>query len=116
MRTVFGNSDFILLKALIFLPTLFSSRDYRLGSGMMTEMCASAHDSEFDAEDRCTFTVDGLLQTEYGIVKGEVASIAIDTTMSGIGFPQGYGIFDATGPSGKDGGGAFIINGMTARV
>jgi len=85
---------------------------------MVVEMYVSAHDrAMFDAGDRCTFTVDGLLQTEYGSVKGEIKAIASDATMSENGaFFKVTVSFDDTELSGKGGDTVSIINGMTVRV
>ena len=78
----------------------------------------SAHDrARISPGDECKFTVDGLMQSEFGCIKGTIKSIANDATMSEKGaFFKVVVSFTDVVLKDKDGKEVEIINGMTVRV
>ena len=53
------------------------------GSDKQLELAVSAHDrARMAVGQECRFTVDGLLQTEFGCVVGRIYSIANDATVT----------------------------------
>ena len=88
------------------------------GSGLEIDLYVSAHDrARISPGDECKFTVDGLMQSEYGCIKGTIKSIANDATMSENGaFFKVVVSFTDVVMKDKDGHEVEIINGMTVRV
>lgn len=88
------------------------------GSGMEIDMYLSGHDrARISLGDECKFTVDGLMQSEYGVVKGTVKSIANDATMTENGaFFKVVVSFTDPVLVDKDGNEIEIVNGMSVRV
>lgn len=88
------------------------------GSGLEIVLYVSAHDrARINPGDECKFTVDGLLQSEYGCIVGTIKSIANDATMSENGaFFKVVVSFTDVVIKDKDGNEVEIINGMTVRA
>ena len=88
------------------------------GSGLEVNLYVSAHDrARISPGDECKFTVDGLMQSEFGCIKGTIKSIANDATMSENGaFFKVVVSFTDVVLKDKDGKEVEIINGMTVRV
>ena len=84
----------------------------------MIEMYVSAHDrSRLEIGQESRFTVDGLLQTEFGSVEGVIDSISADATLSDNGaFFKVTVRFTDTELTGKHGEAVTIKNGMTVRT
>lgn len=73
--------------------------------------------SKIEEGQECRFTVDGLVQTEYGSVSGRVLSISSDATLQGNGaFFKIVIEFDADSVEDSKGGKVNLVNGMTVRV
>ncbi len=88
------------------------------GSDRQVELYVSAHDRvRLNVGQDCKFTVDGLLQTEFGCARGQVLSIADDATVSEKGaFFKVIVAFDNGVLKDKDGNQIEILNGMTVRM
>jgi multidrug resistance efflux pump len=73
--------------------------------------------SRIEAGQECKFTVDGLPQTEYGSISGNVLSISSDAILQGNGaFFKTVIEFDADSIEDSKGGKVSLVNGMTVRV
>lgn len=65
----------------------------------------------------CRFTIDGLVQNEYGSLSGYIESISSDAiTMEGNTYFKVTVSFDATELVSRTGKEVPIVNGMTAKV
>ncbi len=88
------------------------------GSGKRIEMYVSAHDrARLEVGQDCRFTVDGLLQTEFGSMEGRVESISSDATVSDSGaFFRVTVSFEGRSLTDDRGNEVSIVNGMTVRM
>lgn len=88
------------------------------GSDKMIELAVSAHDRvRLAVGQDCRFTVDGLLQTEFGCIKGKIYSIANDATVTKDGaFFKIMVSFDDQALIDDKGNQIEIINGMSVKT
>lgn len=88
------------------------------GSGKQVEMYVSAHDrARLEVGQDCRFSIDGLLQTEFGTVEGKVESISSDATISDSGaYFRIIVSFDKDRLIDRSGSEVTIKNGMTVRM
>ncbi|MCL2786335.1 MAG: HlyD family efflux transporter periplasmic adaptor subunit [Methanomassiliicoccaceae archaeon] len=89
-----------------------------LSSGKIIEMYIWSGDrSKIEVGQECSFTVDGLAQTEYGSIKGVVRSISSDAIMSERGaFFRVIVEFDTEYIEDSKGNKIILSNGMTVRA
>ena len=88
------------------------------GSGKQVEMYVSAHDrARLEVGQDCRFSIDGLLQTEFGTVEGKVESISSDATISDSGaYFRIIVSFDKDRLIDRSGSEVTIKNGMTVQM
>ena len=88
------------------------------GSDKQLELAVSAHDrARMAVGQECRFTVDGLLQTEFGCIKGRIYSIANDATVTKDGsFFKVKVAFEDQALVDDKGNMIEIINGMSVKT